>query len=208
MSSMPFTRRFQPENNEIWIVLDEIYAPSANPGNCHQYPRLKIPKKTWNFGALRREGNCRCADERGAFCSDRVASPAPTAGGIGGGGRRCPTVSISVTTSTMNVPQAKRRLPQNFFEDRDDVAQRQFAAICIEALIGGGRSGDIALEFTLDDGSMKDAIQARPGWRTQATLESGRPYRAPATKPSTITHHCRSQSTPSRQAAGQKCHAN
>ena len=62
--------------------------------------------------------------------------------------------------STMNVAPAKRRLQQNFFADRDELAQRLGAADCGDALIGVGRPGHIGLEFTRNAASMDEAIEA------------------------------------------------
>jgi hypothetical protein len=44
--------------------------------------------------------------------------------------------------------------------DHDDLAERLGAAGCGDALIGAGRPGHIALEFTRDVGSMDEAIEA------------------------------------------------
>lgn len=44
--------------------------------------------------------------------------------------------------------------------DHDDLVERLFAAGCGDALIGVGRPGHIALEFTRHAGSIDEAVEA------------------------------------------------
>lgn len=53
----------------------------------------------------------------------------------------------------------KFQLPDDSW-DYDDLAERLGAAGCGDALIGAGRPGHIALEFTREAGSMDEAIEA------------------------------------------------